>query len=417
MSVSGRRVVLLAISIFLIAALISYTFPPRTFATGPVQITSRALTLEPGATDGGSKPSGVVKHLFTFTLPTLAATTIHSIEFEYCNTADVDVSGGTCVMPNGLVTTTATLGSVTPAAIDSIHATTNGAPYVGSTAGISIGSSSVAVSVLLLTVTNPSGVNCNNTGNVIAIDNCTFFVRILAFTSTDTSGTAVEAGTVAASTNAQIQLTGTMPESLIFCTGGSVGVNGGGIPDCSTATSGSITFNQLFSPTDTAYATSQMAASTNALSGYVITVAGPTLTNGSYTIPAIGSTAALSTPGTGQFGLNLAQDTAAPTTGGNALNPVSANVTPAPNGTNYMGKAALTPTYSTSFGTGGNAAAALYAFNASGTNTVAASDNGTGTGAPTDAQIFTTTYMVNVAGSQVAGTYQTTLTYICTPTF
>jgi hypothetical protein len=35
----------------------------------------------------------------------------------------------------------------------------------------------------------------------------------------------------------------------------------------------------------------------------------------------------------------------------------------------------------------------------------------------TDAQIMTVSYIVNVPGSQPAGTYTTTLTYICTPTF
>jgi hypothetical protein len=76
-----------------------------------------------------------------------------------------------------------------------------------------------------------------------------------------------------------------------------------------------------------------------------------------------------------------------------------------------MGKA------TTNFRTGGDASTALYAFDAGGPNTVAQSDNGTGTGAPTDSQIFTSTYMVNVSGSQPAGSYTTTLTYICTPTF
>ena len=32
-------------------------------------------------------------------------------------------------------------------------------------------------------------------------------------------------------------------------------------------------------------------------------------------------------------------------------------------------------------------------------------------------QIFTVAYMANVSGSQPAGTYATTLTYVCTATF
>src|SRR5690606_36213611 len=36
---------------------------------------------------------------------------------------------------------------------------------------------------------------------------------------------------------------------------------------------------------------------------------------------------------------------------------------------------------------------------------------------PTNSQIYTASYIVNVAGNQYAGTFTTTLTYICTPTF
>ena len=46
---------------------------------------------------------------------------------------------------------------------------------------------------------------------------------------------------------------------------------------------------------------------------------------------------------------------------------------------------------------------------------VAKSDNG-GAG-PTNSQIYTASYIVNVAGGQLAGTYTATLTYICTSTF
>jgi len=44
-------------------------------------------------------------------------------------------------------------------------------------------------------------------------------------------------------------------------------------------------------------------------------------------------------------------------------------------------------------------------------------DSAFGGAGGTDAQIFTVAYIVNVPGSQPAGTYTTTLTYICTPTF
>jgi hypothetical protein len=339
------------------------------------QITARRVTLQPGVTDGGSKPGGVVDHFYEFTLP--GSNSVGSIKFLYCTTAS-----GACTTPTGLITTTATLGSETGATGFSIDTDdVNGSPYITRTAA-AVGSN-VAVTYQLQTITNPTATNS------------TFYVRISTYTSTDTTGSALDTGTVAASTATQILLDGTMPESLVFCTGGTVSTTAG-VPDCATASSGSVSFNQLFSPTDTATATSQMAASTNAGSGYVITVAGPTLTSGSNTITAMAATA-VGVRGTSQFGLNLKANTTSTSTPA-----VGTEVAAAANGTNYKGQAAAN--YNTvdqfKFGTG---------------DTVANSANG-GAGA-TDAQIFTISYIVNVPGSQAAGTYTTTLTYVCTPTF
>ena len=389
MTVRGKRVFVVVSSLFIVGTVLVSAFPPTTaYAAG--QITKRSLTLQDG-TDPGSMPGGVVKHLFTFTLP--STTMIKSIKFQYCTTADIDV-GGTCTTPNGLSTTSATLGTQSGLSFDSVVNTTQGAPYVTSAAGVTP-DGVTPTTIQLLSVTNPDNTNCG--GVTPASNNCTFYVRITTYATTDATGAATDYGTVAASTSTQISLTGTMPESLIFCTGGTISVNANSIPDCTTATSGSITFNQLFSPTSTATATSQLAASTNALSGYAITVSGPTLTAASNSIPAIGATPATSSIGTGQFGMNLVANTTPA---------VGSDVTPAPNGTNFWGKP------STNFGT-----ADSFTFDPTALNTIAASDNGSGTGHPTDSQIYTASYIVNVSGSQVAGTYTTTLTYICTPTF
>lgn len=397
MRVSGKEKRKLKVSPLLLALLLvtaAFLVAPAHKTYAFTQIINRSLTLQAGATDGGSKPGGVVNHFFQFTIPDTPS--IGSILFQYCTTAE-DAGGATCVMPNGLSTTAATYDETGSAATGfSLVKTTNGEPYITRTAA-AVPANSV-MKFKLLNVTNPDGTSCTSV-------NCTFFVRISVYSQTNPltgTPTPLDAGTVAAATATQIQLSGIMPESLIFCTGGTITNNAGGVPDCTTATSGSIQFNQLFSPTATAHATSQLAASTNALSGYSITVSGPTLTSGSNTIRPIGATAAASTIGTAQFGLNLVKNTDFCGTGCN----VGANVAPASNGTNYMGAAA------TNFNTGGS-----FAFNASAVNTVAASDNGTGTGAPTDTQTYTASYIVNVSGSQPAGTYSTTLTYICTPTF
>jgi hypothetical protein len=336
------------------------------------------LTLVAGSTDGGSKPGGLVKHDFAFTIH--SNTNVGSIEFQYCTLA-----AGICTTPTGLDTTAATLTGQTGATgftMDAIH--TNGTPYITRTpASVS---SSQAVTYELSNITNPTTTNQ------------TFYVRISTYSSIDISGTAIDAGTVAASTATQIVLSGTMPESLVFCAGATVGVNGvSGLPDCATATPGDVVFNQLFSPTDTATAFSEMAASTNAGSGYAITVNGTTLTSGVNSITALGQTSALSAHGASQFGMNLKLNTTLTSTVA-----VGLEVSPAANGTNYRGEA-----------TAGYNTVDHFSFN---TGDIVADSSAGGAGG-TDAQIFRVSYIVNVPGSQPAGTYNTTLTYICTPTF
>lgn len=343
------------------------------------QITTRSLTLVAGVTDGGSKPGGVVNHLYNFTLPTTG--NVGSIKFEYCTQA-ADTGASTCIMPTGLDTTAATIGSQTGATGFTMVNTTNGAPYL--TRGVASITGPQGVSYQLDGITNPTAVNGE-----------TFFVRISTYTSTNATTGMTDSGTVAAATNRGIDLTGTMPESLVFCAGALVGTTSS-VPDCSTITTGAVAFDKLFSPTDTATATSQMAASTNAGSGYVITVNGPTLTSGSNTITGM-TTAAAGAHGLSQFGLNLKLNTTLTSTVA-----IGAEVAVPSNGTNYRGQAM----------TGYNT---VDTFKFTPGDPVANSASGGAGGS--DAQIFTASYIVNVTGSQPAGTYTTTLTYICTPTF
>jgi hypothetical protein len=374
---SERRVSVLGIvsTIALLTGLIVQAVPAHNAYAA--QITDRSLTLQPGTTDGGSQPGGVVNHLISFTVPTTAI--IGSIKFEYCTLAS-----GACALPTGVVTTAATMGSESGATGFTLDNTVNGAPVVTRVAPASV-TGPTPVAYQLLSVTNPTTTNQ------------TFFVRISTYPTSDASGPSTDAGTVTSSTATQIVLDGTMPESLVFCAGATVGTNVALVPDCATATSGVISFDQLFSPTDTATATSQMAASTNAGFGYVISVNGPTLTSGSNTVSAMGASA-VGVHGVSQFGLNLKANTTATST-----IPRGIEVTPSSNSTNYRGLAF-------------NGYGAVDNFKFVTADPVANSAAG-GTAGGTDAQIFTATYMVNVPGSQPAGTYTTTLTYICTPTF
>ncbi len=387
MSVSGKRLPLgipegtcrvslrLKIAVLcaaLTASAITATYPAR--HAYAAQITTRSLTLQAGATDGGSKPGGSVSHLFTMTIPSSVG--IGSIQFMYCTSA-----AGTCTTPVGLVTTSATMGSQTGATGFTLNNSTNGVPYITRVSALISGPQ--AVSYQLLGVTNPTTTNQ------------TFFVRIASFASTNTSGSASDTGNVTASTATQILIDGVMPESLIFCTGRTVSATSG-VPDCTTATDGVVSFNRLFSPTDTATAMSQMVASTNAGFGFAITVTGTTMTSGSNTITPM-ATSSAGIRGLSQFGMNLKANTVA-----TSAPSVGVDIAPAPNGTNYRGRAV------TGYNTVDN-------FKFVSTDTVA--DSAFGSAGGTDAQIFTASYMVNVPGSQPAGTYTTTLTYICTPTF
>lgn len=346
-------------------------------------ITNRTLTLSSSSPNASN---ATTKYTFTFTVAN-TTTKVQSVGILICTTAD-----GTCTAPTGFSNTSAALASQPTGLGDASGWTIRSSPPTTSELDI----------VNATDATAPSGsqtIVFNNVQNPTTA-NQSFYARITTYS--DAFTTAVDNGVVAAATANPIVLTGTMPESLIFCAGQSVSETSG-MPDCATATAGTVNFNQAFSPSSTSYATSQMAASTNAGTGYVITVSGTTLASGVNSIPAMTSTGT-SVVGTGQFGMNLALDTAA-NSATPVVSPLSASVTPT--GGSYQKGEALV-----GYNTGGDAATAQYTFNDGGLNNVADSTN-----SATDPQIFTATYIVNVAGHQAAGTYTTTLTYVCTPTF
>ena len=351
------------------------------------QITTRSLTLLAGdnntdGANGGSLAGRSVRHKFTFTLPT--AGSVGSVVIQYCTTA-ADVGTLTCEGPTGLSTSTATLDTtgnsgltgLTPVSVDANNLRLTRAP--GAAQSIT---AETVVTITLNNVINPS------------TENTTFFARISTYASTDGTGSPIDAGTVAASTTKGINLSGIMPESLVFCTGDIIPLGAGDVPNCTDpAITNTIRYNQLFSPVDTATATSQMAASTNAGFGYAITVNGPTLTSGTNTIAPIASAPDTSKKGVSQFGLNLAANVTTTT------DPFGLDITPVSDGLTFNGQ----PT--TDY-----ASPELFKFVDG--ETIANSG-----GKGTDSQIFTVSYIANVPGSLPAGTYATTLTYICTPTY
>ena len=348
------------------------------------QITDRSLTLLSGD-DGGSAPSGNVNHLFEFTVGE-EDEDVGSIIFEYCTTA-APVEGGTdCDTPEGMDASGAVLDSEDGAegfSVDS--ADTNEIVIDRPVAEIE---GETAVSYQFNEIINPE------------TPNETFYTRISALDDDEGEGDEVYFGTVAASTTTEIELEGVMPESLVFCTGETIDTTDD-VPDCTTATDGDVTFDQLFSATDTATATSQMAATTNAGDGYAITVNGPTLTSGSNEIDPMNDEGDAESPslGTSQFGMNLVENDS--TTDADD-DPLGLDVDPEPNQDNYRGQPA--DNYDTED---------LFKYE-DGEMVANSYDEEP---SPTDAQIFTKSYIVNVPGSQPAGTYTTTLTYVATATF
>ncbi len=333
------------------------------------QITARKLTL------GSSASATATTYNFVFTLPT--ATAVKSARFQVCSTAS-----GSCTVPNLWANTGATLGSFTNIGTGFTVDLASNADSLGMTSAANSTAPTSPVTVQFNNVTNPT----------LTTQPFSFYVRIATYSSNTYTG-ALDTGVVAAAIVNQITLTGTMPESLIFCTGGTVTGT-----DCSTATSGAVSFNQFFSPTTTATATSQMVASTNAGTGYVITVSGATMTSGGSTITAM-SSSTTSVIGTRQFGLNLVS---------NATPAIGAAVTPA---SSASGGSTLQANPATGYGAADN-------FKFLTGDTVANSDFQTGgTNRASDAQNYTVSYIVNVNGSLAAGVYTTTLSYICTATF
>ena len=328
------------------------------FGAQAANVTNRSLTL------GSSATGATTTHTIAFT----AATTgnVGSIKFEYCTTAYA-----ACVTPTGLVTTTASLSAQSGATGFTIVNGTNGAPYI-TRAAASI-PATTALSYTLSGVINPSTTNTE------------YWTRITTYASIDTTGGVTDNGVVAWDTANQIVVSGTMPESLVFC----VGTSG---TDCTNITGSAVALG-VFSPTATNAGTSLMSASTNAAFGYAITMTGTTLTSGVNTIPSMGTQSAnsaactpscTSTTGTSQFGTN-----------------VRANTTPAI-GANVSGP-----------GTG----AGFSGYNVNDSFRFFTGDKVASVAGVTKTNLFTNSYIVNVGGDQAAGVYTATMTYICTATF
>lgn len=353
MNKSFRRSISWVLAVLMVVPLFWWIGTANAAAT---QLTNRKVTLSSSAVSPATSS-------YTFQYTQADTDTLGSVKFLFCT-----APSGTCTTPTGLVTTSATFGSYTgDSGTWTLNNTTNGAPFVTRTAAAGTAGTKT---IVINNITNPSS------------PPGTFYVRITTYSGTDGSTGPDDTGTVAASTANQITLTGSVEETLTFCVGITVATN------CSSTTGTDVTFSasSIFSPTATRSGTSQFSAATNAQGGYIVTVNGSTLTSGANTISALSSPTA-STTGTEQFGMNL-KDNASPDVGAEVVQL-----------------------------SGDSDAVAQTGYNTADQYKFVTGDTVAGGANSSDFSKFTASYIVNISGVTEAGTYTTTLTYICTATF
>ena len=319
-------------------------------------ITSRSVTLSTSV----ASAVGVNYTLTSAALPTVASI-VKSANVEFCTSPN-----GVCVAPAGFSSAISTLASQPSGLGDATGWTVNtaSANQLRVTNSTNATTPAGPVSIAWAGVQNPSTTN-------------TTFYGIITTYSDASWTTVLDSGTVAISTSTAMQVSLTVAEILTFCTGTSItGTN------CATIAGNTVSLGNG-SPTTTSNGTSVMAISTNAPTGYSVTINGSTLTSGVDTITALAAQTA-STVGNSQFGINL-----------------KANTTPSV-GSNVSGTGSGTDTanYGTAdqfrFVTGDSVASALI---------------------PTNSNTFTVSYIGNIAGITAPGIYATSLTFVATANF
>lgn len=323
-----------------------------------LQVANASTLPSRSVTISDSAPSAVNTHRYNFTIETVGS--VGSIEFEYCtNSPEI---GAFCNVPSGMDVDNAVLSSQsgeTGFSIDNANTTPNRL-VITRPAGLT---SAIPVSYTFDNVTNHIQ------------PRLTIFVRISTFASTDATGPRSDSGAVAYSTTGGISVSGFVPPYLTFCVGVVVALN------CANAIGTSLDFGE-FSTNQPRFLTSQFSVATNDPAGYAATLAGTTMTSGNNTINPLNSPQS-SQPGTSQFGMNLRSNSnpavgANPSGGGASTIAANYNV---PNQFVFINQVITSSTL------------------------------------PTDYNLFTASYIVNISDAQNPGIYSTTLTYIATAAF
>lgn len=308
------------------------------------------------ATLGSSAASASTTYSVAF--KTAGTTAINSVSVQACSNAS-----GTCgATPTGFSASSSTLS-----ATQSGFSTASGSAATGLSGAWTVNTATAgtlkgtATTTSATTTSTLYGIQWAAVTNPSAT-NSTYYLWITTYSDTGYA-TPIDTGVAAVSTAGQVTVNATVNQVLTF-----------------TLATQTVTLSGI-SPTLTGSGTSTMAAATNAGSGYVITVSGSTL-SGPTTITALSSPTA-SSAGTKQFGINLKANTA-PSVGSD------------PSGGSGAAAAGYSTANSFKFATGDTVASA-----AGGTNTTT----------------YTVSYIANVDYTAPAGSYTTTLTYTCTPTF
>ena len=302
---------------------------------------------------GSSIAGANTTYNFTFTAPT--STTIKSIKFQACDNAS-----GACTQA----------GSAKDFSAQTPGSTLTGQPTNLGSGGSWTVDNTDATSLKIKNTSNTgnpsagSTVSFSNVHNPSAT-NSTFFIRITTY-SDDAWTTAVDTGTVATSTAGQVTVSANVDETLTFTLG-----------------TASVALGTLTSAT-TGKGTSTMTVGTNAATGYSVSYSAPdTLASGTNKITAMSGAA--SSINQKQFGINLVSNTTPA---------VGANVSGVGSGTVASG-------YQTTN---------QFKFIPAGEAIATAS-------APTNSNVFTTSYIANVDDVTAAGAYSTAITYVATANF
>ncbi len=306
---------------------------------------------------GSSNTSVVTQHQYSFTL--MSTSNIGSIFFQYCSNSPL--IGTPCTAPAGLNVSGAVLSAQSGEAGFIVDPATNANSILISRAPAA--NSAIPVSYTFTNITNPS------------TPGQTVYVRVGVYATNNGTGPYTDEGSVAFAPVSPVQVSGFVPPFLIFCVG--VTVSG----DCSSQSGQLLNFGEL-SDKQPSFATSQFAGATNDPGGYVVFVNGLTMTSGSNTINALASPTG-SIVGTSQFGMNLRANTN-PGVGSDSSG---------------LGTATATPDYNVP-----NA----YVFK---------NQQVIGSPLPTNFNLFTVSYLVNISENQAPGVYNTTLTYVATAAF